>query len=69
LNHFDCTHANKQYTEEYYEIRIKTLSRKTIKAQNDIQNKIDIILTPVMQEGTPHPERLSEADLVELMML
>lgn len=69
INHFDCTHANKMYTEEYYEKRIQMLSRKTIQAQNDIQNKIDIILTPVMQDGIPHPERLSKDDLIELMYL
>jgi hypothetical protein len=45
------------------------LSRKTINAMNDIQDKIDIILTPVMQEGIPHPERLSHEDLVELFRL
>lgn len=69
LNHFDCTHANKQYTEEYYEIRIKTLSRKTLKAMSDIQEKIDIILSPVTQDGAPHPEKLDKADLIELMKL
>jgi len=57
------------YTEDYYKIRIQMLSRKTINAMNDIQDKIDIILTPVMQEGVPHPERLSKEDLVELFRL
>ena len=69
LNHFDCTYANKQYTEEYYEIRINTLSRKTLKAMSDIQEKIDIILAPVTQDGAPHPEKLDQADLIELMKL
>lgn len=69
LNHFDCTHAEKMYTEDYYKIRIQMLSRRTINAMNDVQDKIDIILTPVMQEGIPHPERLSHEDLVELFRL
>ena len=57
------------YTEDYYELRIKMLSRKTVNAQNAIQDKIDIILMPVMQEGIPHPERLSKEDLIELLRL
>ena len=52
MNDYDCTYGHKRYLKEYYDIRIDTLSRDTIAMQEDIQNRIDIILKTVTHDAT-----------------
>ena len=66
INAFECKYANKRYKQEYYDLRIDTLSRTTIKMQDDIQNKIDAIQVPITEKGVPHIERLDLETLQDL---
>ena len=69
LNSFDCEYGNKRFVKEYYEMRINTLSRSTIQKQNDLQDRINAIIAPVIENSIPHVERLSDEDITQLYNL
>lgn len=69
VNDFECTYGNKRFLQEYYDIRIDTLSRKAIALQDDIQNAIDIIESSVTENGNYYPQRLTREERMELQDL
>lgn len=69
VNKFECENGNKRFLQQYYDLRLDTLSRKAISLQDDIQNSIDIIEGSVTENGVYRPDRLTRDERMQLQDL
>lgn len=69
INAFECEHGHKRFLQEYYDIRIDSLSRDTLAIQEDIQNRIDIILRSVTREVVDTSGHVHKIPHLEDLML
>lgn len=69
VNDFECKNGHKRFLQEYYDLRIDTLSRKAIALEDNIQNSIDIIESSVTEDGVYRPDRLTREERAQLQDL